>query len=230
MAASEPAPVNPAPTAEASAPKSMAAPEGVPSLPPELQAMAGEARAQFAKGNYAEAEKIYRQILHKEPNNVYMLTNLGVVLLRACKYKLAEEFFRKALRIAPENGLTHCSMGVVYYQEGKYDEAVNELTTALAVNSKDATAHNYLGLTSSQKGWQDAAQKELETATDLDPNYGDAHFNLALLLASKVPADRNTARQHYERAIKLGVNRDAALEELILGPAALAGSSRTPEK
>jgi tetratricopeptide (TPR) repeat protein len=224
--------IGPAAPAEPSAPKSTpptaAAQQGVPGLPPELQAMAREGKEQFAHGNYIEAEKIYRQILRKEPNNVYVLTNLGVVLLRARKYKLAEEFFRKALTIAPENGLTHCSMGVVYYQEGNYDDAVNELTKALGINSNDATAHNYLGLTSSQKGWQEAAEKELKTATELDPSYGDAHFNLALLLASKVPADRNNAREHYERAIKLGVARDAALEELILGPAALAGSTKLP--
>jgi tetratricopeptide (TPR) repeat protein len=232
-AGAETVPVKPAPVEPVVLPKPTpppAAPEEVPDLPPELEATAREGKAQFTHGNYAEAEKIYRQILQKQPNNLRMLTNLGVVLIRTGKYKLAEEFFRKAMTIAPESGLTHCSMGVVYYQEGKYDEAVNELTKALAVNNKDATAHNYLGLTASQKGWQDAAQKELETATDLDPNYGDAHFNLALLLASKEPADRDNARQHYERAIQLGVARDVALEQLMKGPASLAGPSKAGEK
>jgi tetratricopeptide (TPR) repeat protein len=110
-ASTEPAPIKPAPaeivSTKPAATPAPAAPEGVPDLPPELQATAREGKEQFAHGNYAEAERSYRQILQKQPNNLYILTNLGVVLLRANKYKLSEEFFRKALTISPDSGLTH---------------------------------------------------------------------------------------------------------------------------
>ena len=89
------------------------------------------------------------------------------------------------------------------------------MTKALAINPKNATAHNYLGITASQKGWQEAAQKELETATAIDPNYADAHFNLAVVFATQTPPNKEAARQHYKRAIELGAEPDAALEQMI---------------
>jgi tetratricopeptide (TPR) repeat protein len=222
--ADEPSTNIPATTTNTSPTKSPAtgATEGTPSadaaspaVPPELLAQAREAKDQFDKGNYRDAEKIYEKILTKAPSNLYILSNLGVVRFRGGKLKLAEEAFKKAIAIAPEDAFSHCTLGIIYYSQGKYDEAVNELTKALAVNPKNATAHNYLGITASQKGWQEAAQKELETATTLDPQYADAHFNLAVVFATQQPPNKESARRHYKLATELGAEPDSALEQLI---------------
>ena len=194
----------------------MTAPEtGSPAVPPELLPQARDAKEQFDKGNYRDAEKIYEKILQKAPNNLYILSNLGVVRFRAQKLKLAEESFKKAIAIAPEDAFSRCTLGIVYYSQGKFDDAVNELTKALAINPKNATAHNYLGITASQKGWQEAAQKELETAVAIDPQYADAHFNLAVVFATMQPPQKEPARKHYQLATSLGAEPDSALEQLI---------------
>ncbi|MGB8167510.1 MAG: tetratricopeptide repeat protein [Chthoniobacteraceae bacterium] len=184
-------------------------------LPPELAADARQGKDEFDKGNYRDAERLYEKVLAKAPNNLYTLSNLGVVYFRGQKYKRAEEMFKKAIAIAPEDGFSHCTLGIVYYSQQKYDEAVNELTKALAINPKNATAHNYLGITASQKGWQEAAQKELETATTLDPTYADAHFNLAVVFATQQPPNKENARRCYKRATELGAEPDSALEQMI---------------
>ena len=188
---------------------------GSPNVPPELRDLARDGKDQFDRGNYLDAEKIYRKMLAKAPNNLYTLSNLGVVLFRAGKLKLAEETFKKAIAVAPEDGFSHCTLGIVYYSQGKYDDAVNELTKALAIDPKNATAHNYLGITASQKGWQEAAEKELVTATTLDSVYADANFNLAVVYATQTPPNKENARKYYNRAVELGAERDAALEQLI---------------
>jgi tetratricopeptide (TPR) repeat protein len=186
-----------------------------PAVPAEIMGLARDAKDQFERGNYREAEKTYDKALAKAPNNLYLLSNKAVVLFREQKYKLAEETFKKAIAIAPEDDFSHCTLGIVEYQQGKFDEAINELTKALAINPKNATAHNYLGITASQKGWQEAAQKELETATAIDPSYADAHFNLAVVFATQTPPNKEAARQHYKRAIELGAEPDSALEQMI---------------
>lgn len=187
----------------------------VMNLPPELAADARQGKDEFDKGNYRDAERLYEKVLAKAPNNLYTLSNLGVVYFRANKFKRAEEMFKKAIAIAPEDGFSHCTLGIVYYSQQKYDEAVNELTKALAINPKNATAHNYLGITASQKGWQEAAQKELETATTLDPTYADAHFNLAVVFATQQPPNKENARRCYKRATELGAEPDSALEQML---------------
>jgi Flp pilus assembly protein TadD len=193
---------------------------GDPNVPAELLPLAREGKDQFERGNYLDAEKIYRRILAKAPNNLYTLSNLGVVLFRAKKHKLAEESFKKAIAVAPEDGFSHCTLGIVYYDEGssepgKFDDAVNELTKALAIDSKNATAHNYLGITCSQKGWQEAALKELETATALEPNYADAWFNLAVVYATQNPPNKDLGKKCYQKAVDLGAERDSTLEQII---------------
>jgi tetratricopeptide (TPR) repeat protein len=186
-----------------------------PPVSEELIPQANQAKEEFERGHYREAEKIYMAMMEQEPKNIYILSNLGVVRFRSGKLKPAEEIFRKALTVSPDDEFSHRTLGIVYYTEGKYDEAVSELTKALAVNPKDAIAHNYLGITASAKGWQEAARKELETAVAIDPNYSDAHFNLAVIFSTTPPVDKENAKKHYKRAVELGSEPDAALEQLL---------------
>jgi tetratricopeptide (TPR) repeat protein len=190
--------------------------ESVPTeLSPELQALAQEAQKQFNAGHFPEAEKIYREILAKAPNHLPTIKSLGVVLFRSQKLKLAEEQFEKAIALSPDDAFSHTTLGIIHYTQGKYDDAVSDLKKAIDINPKNATAHNYLGITASQRGWMDVARKELELATNLDPEYADAHFNLAVLLATVTPPDKENALFHYQRALKLGAAPDVALEGLL---------------
>lgn len=193
----------------------LAAEEPVPTVPPELRARAEEAGRLFKAGDFAGAEKVYKEMADATPGNIYLLSNLGVTLFRQGKYKLAESVFLEAARIAPNDGFTRGTLGIVYYTQARYDEAVTALKRALEINPKDATAHNYLGMTLSQRGLEAEGLKELEAAVKLDPNYADAIFNLAVALATWNPPKKTEARKYYQRALDLGVQRDAALDQII---------------
>ncbi|MHA3773953.1 tetratricopeptide repeat protein [Verrucomicrobiota bacterium sgz303538] len=181
----------------------------------DLMQLVKEAKANFDHGSYREAEKTYEKILAKDPTNLNALTNIGVTRFRLGKLKQAEESLKKAIAIAPQDAFSRCTLGIVYSSQNKYDEAINELTAAIAINPKNAVAHNYLGVSASHKGWQDNALKELETATALDPNYAEAHFNLAVLLASQQPPNKEGGRRYYKRATELGAEPDAKLEAML---------------
>ncbi len=186
-----------------------------PGVPADLMPLAREAKASFDKGNYKQAEKLYQEILTKSPNNLYSLSNLGVVLFRNGKLKAAELTLKKAIAIAPRDEFTHTTLGIVYYQQAKFDDALSELTKSLAINPKSATAHNYLGITASQKGWQEAAEKEMLAAIAENPEYADAHFNLAVVYSTSQPPAKELARRHYEKALALGAAPDPSLDKLL---------------
>jgi tetratricopeptide (TPR) repeat protein len=186
-----------------------------PAVPEELTSIARAAKENFDLGRYRTAEKQYQEILTKSPNNLYSLSNLGVVYYRSGKLKAAEITLKKAVALAPKDEFSHTTLGIVYYRQSKYDDAITELTRALAINPKSATAHNYLGITASQKGWQEAAEKEMLEAISANPEYADAHFNLAVIYATNVPPSKERAKQHYDKAIALGVTQDSALERLL---------------
>ena len=188
---------------------------GVRGLPEDVKPLAEQAKQAFERDKYADAEKLYDKALQLAPNNLYLLSNRGVVQFRAGKYKQSEESFRKAIAIAPEDHFSWCTLGIVEYSQGKYDEAVNALTKSLAINPKNSTAHNYLGITAAQKGWIEAAQKELETAIQLDPKYADAWFNLAVTQTLKNPPNKEEARKAYKKAVELGAEPDPAMEQTL---------------
>lgn len=186
-----------------------------PGVPADLMPLAREAKASFDQGKFKQAEKQYQAILTKSPNNLYSLSNLGVVLFRNGKLKAAELTLKKAIAIAPKDEFTHTTLGIVYYQQSKFDDALSELTKSLALNPKSATAHNYLGITASQKGWQEAAEKEMLAAIVENPEYADAHFNLAVIYSTSQPPAKELARRHYEKALSLGAQPDPALDNLL---------------
>jgi Flp pilus assembly protein TadD/septal ring factor EnvC (AmiA/AmiB activator) len=186
-----------------------------PDVPGDLRPAAYAAKEAFEHGKYRTAEKQYQEILIKAPNNLYSLSNLGVVYFRTGRFKAAELTLKKAVTISPRDEFALTTLGIVYYRQAKFDSALTELTRALAINPKSPTAHNYLGITASQKGWQEAAEKELIEALNTNPNYADAHFNLAVIYATAQPPARELARQHYARATALGAEPDASLEKLL---------------
>jgi tetratricopeptide (TPR) repeat protein len=186
-----------------------------PGAPPGLGDDARAAKDAFDRGKYRDAERMYEEMLVKNPNNLYTLSNLGVAYFRDEKFKLAEESLKKAIAVAPEDTFSHCTLGIVYYREQHFDDAINELTRALEINKNYAVAHNYLGITASQKGWQEAAVKELQTAVDIDPRYADAWFNLAVVYAMQKPPNVTLARQCYQKAVGLGAEPDSNLEGML---------------
>ena len=191
-------------------------------VPADLADEAHTAKDAFDRGQYRDAERLYLDMLVKSPNNLYTLSNLGVVYFRDQKFKLAEESLKKAIAVDSQDTFSHCTLGIVYYREQRYDDAINSLVRALAINKNYAVAHNYLGITASEKGWHEAAVKELETAINIDPKYADACFNLAVVFATQHPPDFARARNYYKRAVDLGAEPDAELEQLLDSAPALA--------
>jgi tetratricopeptide (TPR) repeat protein len=186
-----------------------------PGVPGDLLPLARQAKESFDRGKYKDAETEYQEILAKSPNNLYSLSNLGVVFFRTGKLKAAELTLKKAIAIAPRDEFTHTTLGIVYYRQSKFDDALSELTKSLAINPKSATAHNYLGITASQKGWQEAAEKEMLEAIANNPDYADAHFNLAVVYSTSQPPAKELARRHYEKALALGAQPDPTLDKLL---------------
>jgi Flp pilus assembly protein TadD len=186
-----------------------------PKVPDDLVEVAWRAKNNFDHGKYRSAEKQYQEILTKSPNNLYSLSNLGVVYFRTGRLKAAELMLKKSVAIAPKDEFSHTTLGIVFYRQAKFDDALAELTKALAINPKSSTAHNYLGITASQKGWQEAAEKEVLEAIANNPSYADAHFNLAVIYATAQPPAKDQAKRHYAKATELGAQADASLEKLL---------------
>ena len=188
--------------------------EGSESLPDATRDMVDQARKLFDQGRFADAEKLYQQIVDSAPNNYFALSNLGVTQIQVSKLSAAEVALKKAIEINPKDSFAATNLGIVYCKQGRFDEAIASLQEAIASDAKDHIAENYLGICYGEKGQKDKAEDAFKQSIAIRDDYADAHFNLAVLYATADPPSMDQARQHYKKAVSLGSTADPSLEKL----------------
>ena len=78
--------------------------DSTPAVPTDVMGLARDAKDQFERGNYRDAEKIYDKALAKAPNNLYLLSNKAVVLFHGPSSNAAPAEARRGQRPAPDLG------------------------------------------------------------------------------------------------------------------------------
>jgi Flp pilus assembly protein TadD len=174
-----------------------------------------QAKEEFDRQDYLEAENSFQESLKLSPNDYFALSNLGVVEFQLGKMKEAEESLKKASEQSKDNSFALTTLGIVHYRQMRLADAEKVLRKSIAVNNQDFTAHNYLGIVLAASGNGKAGESEIMKAIEINPNYADAHFNLAVIYATGKPPAKMMARQHYNKALELGSPPDASLEHLL---------------
>lgn len=190
-------------------------PEGAESLPDATRDLVEQARSLFDSGRFADAERLYQQIVENAPENYFALSNLGVTQIQARKLSAAEVALKKAVGINPKDAFAATNLGIVYCKQGRFDEAIDVLVESLEVDPNDYIAHNYLAVALGEKGRKGEAEEHFRRSIEIRDNYADAHFNLAVLYATAEPPALELARQHYRKATDHGAQPDLSLERLI---------------
>jgi len=177
--------------------------------------LAAEAKTLFAGGDMEGAAAKYEKIIASEPRSLFAMSNLGVIRFRQERLEDAEKALRGALAVNSQDAFSLSILGLVLYKQEKLDDAIGSLSQAVAIEPKNSDYHNHLGITYTRKGYLEAAEKELLKAIELKPDFADAHFNLAVAYATQTPPSAGLARNHYKKAIDLGMAKDPELEKLL---------------
>jgi len=179
-------------------------------VPDELRTLARSAKDNFDHGKYRTAEKQYHEILTKSPNNLYSLSNLGVVYFRSGRFKAAELTLKKAVAVAPKDEFAHTTLGIVYYRQAKFDDALTELTKSLAINPRVPRRTIISVSPRAKRAGRKRRRKKYSKAIAAKPDYADAHFNLAVIYATEQPPAKDLAKQHYAKATRSAPARSSA--------------------
>ena len=182
----------------------------LPDLTAGLSTMAAQA---FGKKEWDKARNAYLEMLKAEPDNPLTLSNLGAVEQQSGHLKESKNYLLRAVQINPALQQTWLALGLVCHEMGDAYLAVSALSRAVHEDPSDSKAHNYLAVVARSLGWLDAAEAELQRAIELNPKYSNAHFNLALMYLDRNPPSVALAKQHYDKAIALGAEKDDAVEE-----------------
>jgi predicted O-linked N-acetylglucosamine transferase (SPINDLY family) len=129
------------------------------------------------QGQYAEAERSFRQVLRKEPRQPAALNLLAVVLVAQKKFAEAEPYLQSALKLNATSDATFYNYGIVLKALNRPDEAVRRFTQAIALNPGSADTWNARGAALNDLNDLQAAVADFDQASSLNPNDPTTFFN-----------------------------------------------------
>ena len=150
---------------------------------------------------YADANKIYAEILTSEPRDTEALFGVGIIAQKLKNANLALSFFSKVIDVNNNHGEAFLQRGKVYFLAKNFEQAIADFSTTLRINPTNIDALNSRGIANSQLTNFDYALQDFNKAiqtcstnADLFYNRGLVHWNLRNFQA---------AIKDYTYAIKL---------------------------
>ncbi|MBV9125417.1 MAG: tetratricopeptide repeat protein, partial [Planctomycetes bacterium] len=148
-----------------------------------------------------EAERVYRDILRRDPNHADAWHLLGVLAHTAGQPGQALDYIGHALKLIGGHPSYYFNLGEVYRSLNQHDKARDCYREAVRLNPRHAAAHNNLGTMLQEQGDLPGAEACYRRALQIRPNYALAQNNLgAALLARKRWPE---ARACLEEALRL---------------------------
>jgi tetratricopeptide (TPR) repeat protein len=119
-------------------------------------------------GNIADAEKDFKEVIKRDPNNKYAYYDLGLICQNQKKSAEAETAYRRAIAIDPKFEVALYNLAILRANANDVNGAIDLYRSAIAANAKDPNAHYNLGLLlRGQKKIQEG-NAEVQTAVNLD--------------------------------------------------------------
>lgn len=143
-----------------------------------------QALAHHQAGMTAEAERLYCQVLARDPFCAEAFHLYGILLDQGAQHGAAIELLRRAVTADPQAVRFRISLGAALTGQGQFEEAAGVLRQALGLEPQHPGIYNNLGNIYRQQGRLVEAEAAFRSALLADPTFADAHFNLGLLLAA----------------------------------------------
>ncbi len=152
-------------------------------------------------GRLLEAERLYREILERQPENAAAWHLRGVVSFQLDKAAEAATYIARAVELKPDFAEAHSDLGVAYQALGKLNEALASYQRALQLMPSHADAQFNLGTVLKQLGMLDQAAVAYGRAVELKPNDAQAWNNFGIVFREL--GQLTAAEECYRRALAI---------------------------
>ncbi len=173
----------------------------------------------YSRGEWAEAERLCRQILAAQGDYLDALNLLGIIAAQTRRTEEAAVLLGRAVAANPGDAAAHSNYGNVLRNLKRFEEALDSYARALKIKPDYAEAHNNRGNTLRELKRIDEALDSYARALKFKPDYADAHHNRGNTLRELRRFEE--ALNSYARALKIKPdhaeahhNRGNALREL----------------
>lgn len=155
-----------------------------PANPFELQKQL-ERGIEFHKvGRWEDAEKVYRSVLAKVPNQPDALNLLGVLAMEAGNHEAAFDFLERAVEARPKDPVVLNNYGNALSLVRRFEDAIKHLERALAIKPDMPDAWLNLGRTLNLAGQGERALKCFDRLLKLKPDSQGAMAGISRALLS----------------------------------------------
>ena len=121
------------------------------------------------EGKLADAEKAFRALLDRYPNQPSLHGGLGMVYSRMNRYAEAVHEFERVLELKPGDLMTHNNLAVTYLRLDQQEKAIEQFEQVTVLDPGRASAFYNLGLLYLKKANLPRALAALERAHHLQP-------------------------------------------------------------
>src|SRR5690349_18908609 len=167
------------------------------------------------KGEYVEAEKIFRDLLDKDGRDNEARCGLSFAQLKQRNLQAAYDNAARVIMLDPLSARGHALLGAAILGAGEFRLSVEEFRTALALNENEALAVAGLAMVDFYENRLPLALPALRKAVNMDPEEPDYVFSLGQAAARS--EKYKEAADAYERFLMIAPKTDTDRRERILG-------------
>ena len=164
-------------------------------LSPERKLLAQAARL-HKEGKLEEAEKLYRQALKDNPDNVDAMRMLAMLAATLKHFDDAERLLRRAVAIAPDFLAAVIDLGRVLKEQDRFEEAIGCFKKAIGINPNNPQTHFLLAGACAPAALNHEAVKEYQKTLELSPRHPGALLGLGNALKTVGRLDEAVRAYH----------------------------------
>ena len=167
------------------------------------------------KGDFQEAEKIFRELLGKDAHDVEARLGLSFALLKQRSLQGAYDNAARVLMQNPLSARAHALLGSAILGAGEFRLSVEEFRTALTLDQNEALAVAGLAMVDFYENRMPTALAGLRKVVSMDPDEPDFICNLGQAAARS--EKYKEAADAYERFLIIAPKTDTDRRDRILG-------------
>ncbi len=157
----------------------------------------------YAEGRFADAARVYRELLRESPRDVKLLLRLGTTEYQMGLFAGAEAEFRKAIAIAPALEPVQVGLGVSLLSLDRSREAIPFLEKAVASAPADRMALRALGHAYQKENDLFRGEPILKSLVAADPNDAESWYYLGALLPISITMNSGRVAPDLDRPTKI---------------------------
>jgi tetratricopeptide (TPR) repeat protein len=166
----------------------------LPGVPAQPQQVFQSGQNALNRGDLAEAERDFQEVLRIDPHVGGAYANLGVVYMRRKQWPKALEMLRAAERMMPQVAGIRLNIGLVYYRQNEFLKAIAPFESVVRDEPDALQPRHLLGLC------YFFTERWAEAADTLEPLWAQESGHLSYLYVLSIAAHRSGRKALDEKA------------------------------